>query len=290
MKPKTTITTILLLAVTLLCFSCTVAAPRAGIDPDAMFEYAEIMTPLASGIVTKEIDHVIIDYSHTYYGYIMVRHIECESIHIRIVVEKPNGMSNIYALNPESGFDALPLTGGDGTYNIKVLKHVEGTQFTELLSSSTDVILTNEFNPFLHPSQKVNFSNYCAVVRRAAELTASIYNVPDKISAISNYIVSNIAYDDDLIEMQVFGYIPDVNNVYARGSGLCLDFSTLFVAMLRSQIIPAKLVVGSAGEIYHAWVEVHDGEQWKIFDLTVGADPLTMEKIEEMNFTAEFIY
>jgi len=220
----------------------------------------------------------------------MVRHIDCESVHIRIVVEKPNGMSNIYALNPESGFDALPLTGGDGTYNIRVLKHVEGTQFMELLSSSIDVVLTSEFNPFLFPSQKVSFTNYCAVVRRAAELTVSIEDISKKILAISNYIVSNVTYDDDLIEMRRYGYIPDANNVYARGTGLCLDFSTLFVAMLRSQIIPAKLIVGTAGEIPHAWVEVHDGEQWRIFDLTIGPEPLTQDKIDEMGYSMEFKY
>jgi len=288
MKPKKTIAIILLATITFFSFNCTLAMPQA--EDEMIIEIPDIMTPLASGISTEEISYVIIDYSHTYYGYIMAKHIECASVDIKILITKPNGAKHIYSLHPENGFDAFPLTGGDGTYIIQILKHIEGMQYMEMFSSSFDAVLTSEFMPFLHPNQAVQFTRHCAVVRKATELTAGIDNIPDKISAIGNFIVSNVTYDDSLIDTREHGYIPDVNNILEAGSGLCLDFSALMVAMLRSQIIPAKLVVGSADEIYHAWVEAHDGEKWIILDLTISGNPLSQRRINEMNYTIEFVY
>ena len=294
MKPKEILVIILLVTIAMLSFNCKLIMPQTEVETiteaEVIVDIPDILTPLASGTSILEIDQVIIDYSHTYYGYIMVKHIECASIDIKIVISKPNGVQHIYTLCPESGFDAFPLTGGDGTYSIKVLKHVEGTQYMELLSSSFDVVLANEFDPFLHPNQMVRFSRDCAVVRKATELTTTLDNISDKISVIGNFIVSNVTYDDNLIDMRVSGYIPDVNNVLERGSGLCLDFSALMVAMLRSQNIPAKLVIGTAGELYHAWVEAHNGEEWIILDLTISGNPLTQRRIGEMDYTIEFIY
>jgi hypothetical protein len=285
-KVKTVIALVLLTAVSMLSFSCAPVASQT----DMVFEVPDIMIPLASGNATKEIDYVIIDYSHTYHGYIMVKHIECASVELRVVITKPNEARHIYSLCPEQEFVAFPLSGGDGVYTIEVYKRVEGTQHMELLSASINTVLLTEFKPFLHPNHKVNFYRYCAVVKKAAELTAGMDNAADKISAIGEFIVSNIVYDDDLIETRVSGYIPDVNNVLARGSGLCLDFATLMTAMLRSRSVPAKLVVGNAGGIYHAWLEAHDGEAWRIIDPTIEGGPLSAEKIAEMNYIAEFVY
>jgi hypothetical protein len=286
MKTKTVVTLVLLAMVVAFCFSCGLLSPQA----DVAFEMPDLMIPLASGNSTKEIDYVVIDYSHTYHGYIMIKHAECESVVLRVIITKPNEAQHIYTLRPDSGFDTFPLSGGDGTYIVEVYKQVDGTQHMELLAYTVHTVLLSEFKPFLHPNQKVNYYRYCEVVKKAAELTAGMESATDKIFAIGDFIVSNIVYEDDLIETRVYGYIPDVDNVLARGSGLCLDFATLMAAMLRSQAVPTKLVVGTAGGIYHAWIEAHDGQAWRLIDPTITGGPLPAETIAEMNYAAEFVY
>jgi transglutaminase-like putative cysteine protease len=67
-------------------------------------------------------------------------------------------------------------------------------------------------------------------------------------------------------------YIPDINETFKSGKGICYDFSSLFAAMLRSAGIPAKLVKGYTDNAvgYHAWNEVYDSAagSWVTIDTT----------------------
>ena len=78
-------------------------------------------------------------------------------------------------------------------------------------------------------------------------------------------------------------------------------------AMLRSQGIPCKLVVGYAGDIYHAWISVwteetgwidgfifFDGQIWKRMDPTFASsgkdDADILDFIENGTYTAKYLY
>ena len=41
---------------------------------------------------------------------------------------------------------------------------------------------------------------------------------------------------------------------------ICFDYASLTAAMLRSQGIPARLEIGYAGSVYHAWISVYTEE------------------------------
>lgn len=78
--------------------------------------------------------------------------------------------------------------------------------------------------------------------------------------------------------------------------------------MLRSQGIPCKLVVGYAGEVYHAWISVwseetgwvdgavfFDGTTWQRMDPTFAAGGGKNSSIQEFigdgtNYTTKYIY
>ena len=72
-----------------------------------------------------------------------------------------------------------------------------------------------------------------------------------------------------------------IDETLSTGKGICFDYSSLMAAMLRSQHVPTKLVVGYAKQAYHAWInvwsdeegwitkEIHfDGNEWKLMDPT----------------------
>ena len=77
--------------------------------------------------------------------------------------------------------------------------------------------------------------------------------------------------------------------------------------MLRSQGVPCKLVVGYAGETYHAWISVwteengwvdgvifFNGQIWKRMDPTFasssGRSEDMMDFIENGNYTVKYLY
>jgi transglutaminase-like putative cysteine protease len=75
-----------------------------------------------------------------------------------------------------------------------------------------------------------------------------------------------------------------LDDVLTRGKGICFDYAALMTGMLRSQGIPTKLVLGYAGEVYHAWITVYseetgwianiitfDGHTWNLMDPTFTA-------------------
>ena len=63
--------------------------------------------------------------------------------------------------------------------------------------------------------------------------------------------------------------LPDIDECWTKKMGICQDLSALTCAMLRSQGVPARLMIGTLGSgTPHAWVlAVVDGED-KFFDPT----------------------
>lgn len=92
-----------------------------------------------------------------------------------------------------------------------------------------------------------------------------------KIKAIYAYVTKNFKYDYAKAKSVSSGYFPNVETIYAKKTGICYDYSSVFAAMLRSVDIPTKLVKGYATPtkgVYHAWNEVLVGGKWKVIDTT----------------------
>jgi len=161
--------------------------------------------------------------------------------------------------------------------------------FEQILLVSVDVEIGDQTAPFIRPNKYVNYSKDSPATQMAAGLFMQSNDFFDYVNAIYHFIVVNIAYDYQLAETVQFGYMPDLNLVLERGSGICFDMAALATAMLRSQGIPAKMVVGGYtdpdfGYIDHAWVSVFsqvdgwvddhiffNGGTWNILDPSVEA-------------------
>ena len=267
----------------------------------------EVPVATAPGIDVTENDRAIVDFSNTRDGYAMAKYNQKIDKDVRALVVVPDGTQYQFRLTPGGDYSVLPLTGGNGEYTISVWEHVEESKFAQVISVTVDVVLDNEFSPFLRPSQFVNYSNNSAAVRKAAELAATTDKPMDIITVVYNYVISNISYDKELADTVQSGYLPDIDAVMESGKGICFDYSALMAAMLRSQGIPTKMIFGYTGEDYHAWISVYteetgwiddvihfDGVNWNIMDPTFAAggqnNAVTDYITDSSNYQAKYVY
>jgi len=267
----------------------------------------DVYIPTAPGIAVEENGQALVDFSNMQDGYIMAKYTEATDMKVKLLITVPAGTQYTYSLHPGMDFQAFPLSGHNGAYEIGVFKQVEGDRYSAVLSTTINVTLVDEFAPFLRPNQFVDFNQDSEVVRKAAQLTAGIDDFLEKVAAIYHFVISNITYDVELAETVQVGYVPNVDLVLERGMGICFDYASLMSAMLRSQGIPTKLVIGYTGEQYHAWISVFceengwlddiiyfDGENWSLVDPTFAASIGTVNLSEYIgdgsNYTEKFLH
>jgi transglutaminase-like putative cysteine protease len=191
------------------------------------------------------------------------------------------------------------MSDGNGEYQITIYINVSGNSYAAVLSLSIDVSLADEFEPFLRSNQYVNFDEAPETLALAAQLTADKEDTLDKVKAVYDYVVENIKYDNELAATVKSGYVPVLDRVLEKQAGICFDYASLMTGMLRSQGIPCKLVVGYAGELYHAWINVwtedsgwvdnvifFDGTSWVRMDPTFAASGSDTES----SYTAKYFY
>ena len=81
-------------------------------------------------------------------------------------------------------------------------------------------------------------------------MAASSADALDVVSSVYNYVVTNITYDTAKANSVQSGYLPNCDSVLSQKKGICFDYAAVMTAMLRSQNIPTKLVVGYTGSLY----------------------------------------
>jgi hypothetical protein len=239
----------------------------------------------ASGISVHRNSKAEIDFSNASDGYIMVRFLAQINTSVRVLITGPDGIQYQYHITTPNRWEVFTLTGGNGQYIIGVFEQVEGNRFANVISTNINVTITDEFAPFLRPNQFVNFNRSSAAVTEAARLVRGSTSVIESVSRVYNFVIENIEYDTVLAQNIRSGYIPDIDAVLESGRGICFDYAALMTAMLRSQGIPTKLVIGNVGDLRHAWISVHseetgwinniiffDGIEWRIMDPTFAAN------------------
>lgn len=266
----------------------------------------DTMQPVASGTLVQASDKAVIDYSNTKDGYVMVRYTASTTQRLKAQVKGP---TTTYTYNLTAGkWETFPLSDGNGTYQVIVYENVSGTRYATVTSVSFQVTLTDEFAPFLRPNQYVDYSVAVNTVAKAAELTAGKTDPLAKVQAIYEFVVKNITYDKQLAATVQSGYLPVLDTVLAKRTGICFDYAALMTGMLRSQGVPCKLVVGYAGTAYHAWISVwsdesgwvegviyFDGTTWQRMDPTFASSANQSASIMQYigdgtNYTVKYLY
>ena len=262
-----------------------------------------VLQPEASGEREVKCDSAVVDYSHTEDGYIMVRYTAETSKRLKVLLKGPTTTYN-YNL-PAGEWTVFPLS--DGKYQAGVYRNVEGNKYATVMTATFSASMEDEFAPFLRPNQYVNYQNSPRMLEVTEEICAGLNEPLGKVEAVYNYVVSNLSYDQEKAATVKSGYLPVLDEILELKKGICFDYAALMAAMLRSQNVPCKLVVGYAGEIYHAWISVwteengwvdgvifFDGQQWKRMDPTFassqsGSEEI-MDYIENGNYTVKYLY
>lgn len=295
-----------LVIITVLVF-CTLAgcgSPAAEvllIDPvtNATLDDVTVLYHTESpGVLTQKCDKAEMDYSNTSQGYITVRRTEESSVPMKVQIQGPKEK---YTFNLTSTrWVALPLSDGDGQYTVSFFQNIEGTKYAQIMSCTFDVVMENEFMPFLYPNMYVDYSNAPNTIATAQKIAEGSKDTLDIVDRIYFYLTRNIEYDYDLAENVKSGYAPVLDDVLARRKGICFDYAAVMAGMLRSLNIPCKMVFGYADDAYHAWVSVYsdtegwvedvvhfDGKSWERMDPTMG---LMIENGEDVSYTDKLYY
>lgn len=239
--------------------------------------------PSADEIVAYAKNGTTVDASHCDQGYVMVRQEPTDKrLKMRVSLGK-NAMT--YDLNATGEYEVFPLQMGNGDYRIQVFSQVKQNKYSGVSSFTFPVELENELTPFLYPNQYVNYDGESPVVAFAEELFAGLETDGEKARAVYDYIVENFTYDFELSRTVQAGYLPDPDVTLETKTGVCFDMSAFMAAVLRSQGVPAQLVIGYADRTYHAWNSVYCDGQWTLFDATS-----VILNAEVQNYTVERYY
>lgn len=270
---------------------------------------ASISMPQASGTAVQKNAKAVIDYSNVKDGYVMVKYTASTSKKLKARVTGPSKVNYDYDLKA-GAFSTLPLSDGNGSYKVSILENVSGTSYASVVSASFTATLKDQFAPFLQPNQYVNFTQNSKVVSTAADIVKKAgANTPlKKVEAVYEYVVNNLTYDTNKAKTVQSGYLPVVDTVLAQKKGICFDYAAVMAAMLRSQGVPTKLVVGYSKDVYHAWINVYtpesgwvdaviffDGKSWKLMDPTFASSGKNNANIIEYigngaNYSAKYCY
>jgi len=216
----------------------------------------------ADGVSVAEGNGATIDYSNASDGYIMAKY-EGDNPKIKLQITKDGEATYTYDIWPNKGYDAFPLSLDTGNYNMAVFINIEGDKYSQACAASVWADIEDVFSPFLRPNQFSNFTSATRAVSKGSEIAQGSKTDLRVIEKVFIFLVDNVVYDYEKAATVQPGYLPDVDETLATGKGICFDYAALMTCMLRSQRIPCKLVVGYAGDAYHAWISVHvEGVGW----------------------------
>lgn len=267
---------------------------------------SQILVPVANGEKEVRNEKGVIDYSNLEKGYVMAQFLTDSDKRLKAQVKGPN-TTYTYNLTAKT-WATFPLSDGNGEYKVTIYENVTGNKYANVASAAFSVILEDEFAPFLYPNQYVDYAVAEKTIAQAEALCGTLERPIDKVGAIYQYVVTEFTYDKEKAATVQSGYLPVLDQVLEEKKGICFDYAALMTGMLRSQNIPCKLVVGYAGDAYHAWISVwseesgwiegiifFDGKIWQRMDPTFASAGEQSKAIMEYigdgsHYTTKYLY
>ncbi|MFF2484491.1 transglutaminase domain-containing protein [Paenibacillus sp. NPDC058071] len=213
-----------------------------------------------------------LDMSNLGSGVVGVNYGVKSDVKTKVMIAKGNDKYT-YNLNSKEQAELFPLQLGNGEYTVSVLENTSGNKYKVVGQEKVSLNLADSKIVYLNSIQNVNWNDSKKAVQKAKELTANKKTDREKVKAIYEYIITNVAYDNDLAAKAPTDYLPNIDKTLTSKKDICYGYAALFAAMTRSLDIPTKLVMGTTSYVkeYHAWNEVFLDGKWVIVDTTVDA-------------------
>ena len=223
--------------------------------------------PEAPGKTVKTDGKMTIDCSNMSEGYIMVKGKKTNK-RLKLQIATSGAKLN-YDLNSDGEYEVFPLQFGNGKYQISLFENVSGKKYSKEGNVKLNVKMSNELSCFLYPNQYVSYNEKTACVQQAEQMCAGMTNQEEIYSTICKYVLKNFVYDYIKAVTVKPGLLPQIDDCWNNKMGICQDLSAMTCAMLRSQGIPARLMIGTVGSnTYHAWVVAVVNGDNRFFDPT----------------------
>lgn len=217
-----------------------------------------------------------IDVSNASLGYVGATVVSPSRCKFQVV---KGDMSYNYDMNIDGSPIIVPLNMGSGAYKLRIMQNTSASNYVELGSYELDAQLDSEFEPFLHPNIFCDYNASSGCVDKAFELASNAQNEGDVVRDIYEWIVTSIDYDTQKAAelANTSGYIPNPDDTYQSGYGICFDYASLAAAMFRSLGIPCQIITGyvDPDNLYHAWNMIYINGQWVSAEITVDSDRWT---------------
>ncbi|MDD4780368.1 MAG: transglutaminase-like domain-containing protein [Tissierellia bacterium] len=237
-------------------------------------------------------------------GIIKIRYTIPTTKKLKVIIEK-DSKKYTYDLSNTGEYDVFPLQMGDGKYKVSVYENIVSNKYNTKQTININVKLNNENSPFLNANKLVNFTENSNAIKKAKELTEDKDKEIEKLDVIYDYIISNIKYDTEKAKNIKSDYLPNIDETISSNKGICFDYASIMAAMLRSQLIPAKLVTGYSTNlsVFHAWNEVYtketgwivlnemyfDGDEWRLMDSTIASSAKQSKSSKLVDYTNKLI-
>lgn len=245
----------------------------------------DIRYAAAQGDKVAETKSMIIDVSNAEQGYVMFK---CKvdtkkDLKLRIMYEGKTTYT--YNVINDGAYHCYPLQRGSGTYDFYLYIQAKGTSYNQQSMKSVKVKIADENAVFLYPNLYAWYTKDSSIVQVALDLNAGKTTQEDIVKAVKEYVTRTISYDHFGALLVKRGYTPDLDKVLSSNKGICFDYAAVTVALLRMQGIPARLCMGEADNVYHAWTSIYLNGQWEDYDPTYA-----VSGTKAKNYTLEAYY
>ena len=233
---------------------------------------ADLLLPEASGSNVKKNGKLVADCSNTDQGYVMVKGAKSKKrLKVRVVSEAGKNRDTLnYDLNGDGEYEVYPFQYGNRKYSVGLYENVSGKKYAEAGKISLNVQMEDPNICFLYPNQYVNYNAETECVVEAGKLCAGMTDPAQIYETVCDFVKKNFLYDYIKSVTVKAGVLPDIDGCWSTKMGICQDLSAVTIAMLRSQGVPARLMIGTLGSgTYHAWVTAIVNGEEKFFDPTV---------------------
>jgi transglutaminase-like putative cysteine protease len=164
---------------------------------------------------------------------------------------------DLQAVNSYPQRIARASSAGEPNYDLEIDLLIEPNRLASLPLAAYDY--PEDVRLYLEPSVKIE-SDSPLIAALAAEIIGAETDIAAIAARSAAWTAENIAYDERLAR-QIWNGFVDSQSALAtleNGQGTCSEYTNLFIAIMRSQGIPARFVTGVVYEGgYHAWPEFY---------------------------------